>query len=888
MKKRSKLISTLLAAALLLGSSMPAAADTIETSAAPVTAGSSQTNETSVETETIETNETSGATDNEQSDEMSGAEETVLEDGQLEAEEEAIIPDSVEAEEDIVEVQTTEPTENKYENPTSESTDTSKTDTNETSGETISDPVVYVEIDNASGWFLSTVSGIDGEKVSKVQVAAWSDNNWQDDLVWYDSVKRDDGTYAVNTNLYNHNFDTGKYYFDTYITDKNGKRTCIGSKTAEFTVSAGKAVVEKVSNGYKASIENIVIPGGVQKVRCAVWSDKGGQDDLKWYDCSYNSKTRSAELIYSSSDFNTIGKYFVDIYGINASGKSIYLGGTTYEVIPSKAESVYLEIDNASGWFLVDVKGAYSDFGVKNVKVAVWSKKNGQDDLMWYTAQKLSNGIYRVNTNIVYHSFETGLYYFDTYVYDTAGNGTCVSSQTKEFTAKNSDITVKTLSDNMKYSASISDVEIPGGIRSVSFAVWSKENGQDDLKWYTAKKSGNTYSAGIDIYDHKTAGGYYIDAYAETNAGAKVYLATSTDLSIKVSVNGTASVINENTEKGSFDISLKINEASPSVSSAKIAVWSKADQNDLHWYNAVKQDDGSYKCTAYLYNHKFNSGTYNIHAYVTLSNGIESFAAGTTYKFSPSSYLNVYGSSINGTKTALFKPAANYSKVQFAVWNEHKGQNGTLKWYNASKQADGTWTAVLNYNNHKAEGNYIIHVYADGKAVAASTFSFMSPDSFDIAYLSVAAEIANDESHGYKLIEDDEIYSGEFDCSSFVGYCLMESGYYPGANLLPTSTREMREELTKLGFVAKPFSYESYLAGDIELQPGDVLLYENPGNYGHVEFYIGNGKTIGAHADENWDPAPGDQSGLEISIYSFEQNHSYNYYLRDPDLAAKL
>lgn len=421
----------------------------------------------------------------------------------------------------------------------------------------------------------------------------------------------------------------------------------------------------------------------------------------------------------------------------------------------------------------------------------MWSDKNWQDDLAWYDAVKQGDS-YVISQNLSKHRYNTGKYYFDTYVKDNAGNMQCISSETATYSAGKSDIAISEVTANEKYNVSVSDVSVPGGIKNIKVAAWSDANGQDDVVWYTASKSGSTYTATIDLLKHLGFGKYYIDVYAENSVGTMIYI------------------------------------------------------------------------------------------------------NGTTHTFSFNENISITGKNINSTKTATFRTGKNYSKVQFAVWSNIGGQDD-LVWYNASKVSNGTWSCVLKYSNHRTEGIYNLHVYADGKAVLGTTFAFMSSDSFDIGYLSLAVDIANDESHGYTLnVGYDKDYdgSGDFDCASYVSYCLIHSGYYPGASDLPCETMDMREALTDpdVGFVAKPFSYQEFFNGSIILNVGDILLYENPtGGYGHVEFYIGNGQTIGAHSDANLNPTPGDQTGLEISIYTLANNYnSYNYYLRDPNLADKL
>lgn len=388
-----------------------------------------------------------------------------------------------------------------------------------------------VEIDNAAGWFLVTANDIPSG-VKGVEAAVWSSVNGQDDLVWYPATKRSNGSYTVNTNLSRHNFDTGLYYFDTYLVDLNGNRKFVDSSSDKFEISTGGVSVERTSSVYKASVKNIVVPGGISKVRYAIWSDINGQDDLKWFNGSYNASSKSSSLSYKSSEFSSLGKYYIDVYGTNAVGKSVYLGGTTYTVDVLKAESVEIDIDNNAGWFLVTANGINSDSDIKEVKVAVWNEKNGQDDLAWYKASRQSDGRYTVNANLYNHDFLTGKYNFHVYATDSNGHNGCVGTATAEFKSECSGVEISYGGLYNKYNISISDTVIPGGVKGVRFAVWSENDWQDDIKWYDASGKDGIYSAAFNLGNHGDDGKYYIDAYAKTGTGVYIYI-NSTEYNFK-------------------------------------------------------------------------------------------------------------------------------------------------------------------------------------------------------------------------------------------------------------------------------------------------------------------------------------------------------------------
>ncbi|HFU3845066.1 TPA: GBS Bsp-like repeat-containing protein, partial [Streptococcus suis] len=54
----------------------------------------------------------------------------------------------------------------------------------------------------------------------------------------------------------------------------------------------------------------------------------------------------------------------------------------------------------------------------------------------------------------------------------------------------------------------------------------------------------------------------------------------------------------------------------------KVPVWADQDgQNDIVWYDAVRQANGNYKVSVSLANHKNEQGVYHAHLYYVENNG---------------------------------------------------------------------------------------------------------------------------------------------------------------------------------------------------------------------------------------------------------------------------
>lgn len=145
-------------------------------------------------------------------------------------------------------------------------------------------------------------------------------------------------------------------------------------------------------------------------------------------------------------------------------------------------------------------------------------------------------------------------------------------------------------------------------------------------------------------------------------------------------------------------------------------------------------------------------------------------------------------------------------------------------------------------------------------------------------YVAKALVYAGDNSIGYCYDFPSPAHcrnhNPDMDCSSFIWYSLVDSGYVSKDNLPgPFSTHSMPEALAAIGFT--DVTSKVNLSTGQGLQRGDILI--NRAN--HTELYIGNGKNVGAHQDK--DGRPGDSSGLEVCTNDY-YNFPWTHVMRPP------
>ena len=183
------------------------------------------------------------------------------------------------------------------------------------------------------------------------------------------------------------------------------------SKPQENRVSGNFTINNQTSNGFDVVVTNVSGGGkAVQEVRVPIWSDKDGQDDLTWYHADKQSDGSYKVHVDKASHKGDAGTYSVHLYYM-LDGKRTYITETTAKV-PETQVTGKLTISNqtSNGFDVVVTNVSGGGKEVKEVRVPIWSDKNGQDDLTWYHADKQSDGSYKVHVDTASHKGDAGTY----------------------------------------------------------------------------------------------------------------------------------------------------------------------------------------------------------------------------------------------------------------------------------------------------------------------------------------------------------------------------------------------------------------------------------------------------------------------------------------------
>ena len=189
---------------------------------------------------------------------------------------------------------------------------------------------------------LTNPSGISG-----VVIPVWSEQNGQDDLVWHNATKQEDGSYKVTISASQHKWNSGKYIVHGYIVDASGKNIGFGATSAD--VVAPKKIGSASRGNYDVLNKIVYLDAGhggydpgasyfgisEKSLTLAIQSRVKAKLESEGYqvvttrtsDTYVDLTDRSRAANASESDI------FVSIH-INASGSSVAQGIETYYYQP--------------------------------------------------------------------------------------------------------------------------------------------------------------------------------------------------------------------------------------------------------------------------------------------------------------------------------------------------------------------------------------------------------------------------------------------------------------------------------------------------------------------------------------------------------------------------
>ncbi len=389
--------------------------------------------------------------------------------------------------------------------------------------------------------------------------------------------------------------------------------------------------------------------------------------------------------------------------------------------------------DTMTGRFDVVISNVKAPNGVRSVSVPIWSETGGQDDLVWYTANRQANGTYTVNVKAADHKNSTGLYNVHLYYVQNNGQMTGVGGTTttvaigkKNQTPVSADLTIAKSEKDGTFTITAKNLQGFDGYKEVKIPFWSHANGMKDIIWYTpTRQADGSYTVTAKASDHENADGqyeaqvFYVDAKGQKKFVKKAFI----DYKNQSRPTGTLLIQNNNKDTGTFDVIIKDVYSPKGVRTVQVPTWSDKDgQDDIRWYEATRQANGDYKVSVKASDHKNSTGKYHVHLYYIQNDGSRIGIGTTTTDVEVRNAMTKTQAAIknvnatNGTYTVAVDQAPQgrqIKNIRVAAWSKAHQEN--LYWYSATP-TDMHTEITVSANNHGNEaGNYTTHVYVDYK-----------------------------------------------------------------------------------------------------------------------------------------------------------------------------
>ena len=284
---------------------------------------------------------------------------------------------------------------------------------------------ITISKNEVEGTFTITAKNLKGfEGYKEVKIPFWSQANGMKDIVWYRPSRQADGSYTVTAKASDHENANGQYEAQLFYVDHKGQNAFVKKTFVQYegkTSPTGTITIQnnnKDTGTFDVIIKDVYSPKGVRTVQVPTWSDKDGQDDIRWYEATRQANGDYKVSVKASDHKNSTGKYHVHLYYIQNDGSRVGAGTTTTEVefrnLTTRTQTGIKNVNSGAGTYTVTVDQAPQGRQIKNIRVAAWSQAH-QENLYWYSTAP-SGTHTEVQVSAANHQYQKGNYTTHVYV----------------------------------------------------------------------------------------------------------------------------------------------------------------------------------------------------------------------------------------------------------------------------------------------------------------------------------------------------------------------------------------------------------------------------------------------------------------------------------------
>lgn len=325
-----------------------------------------------------------------------------------------------------------------------------------------------------------------------------------------DGAKKSEGRYTLTISLKYLN----KYTLDAYTVkavlkdNKGGSVTLDQTAKADMRLKKGtlSATLTSKQKTIKLSLKKAYAAGKFKSVQFKVYKKSKGESNAVVVKGTYkaSSDTWSASLSSSKLKKYKSGTYVVKAVGTTNWNGKIDIGSKSFKVGTVSMTVKGKKPSYKKGTFILQTSPVDSSAGVSKVTMKVSCSSN---DSHTYTAEKQKDNSYLVKVDLANHKYHLGTYKVS--VTAAISNGMTSTAAKCEYKF-NPDNFVHVSATSAKFTKKIYIHNLTDK-GNVTFDIWTKSGGTDDLTTYKAKRKGNYAYATIKMINLKHTGTAYVN-----------------------------------------------------------------------------------------------------------------------------------------------------------------------------------------------------------------------------------------------------------------------------------------------------------------------------------------------------------------------------------------
>ncbi|HFU4218396.1 TPA: SH3 domain-containing protein [Streptococcus suis] len=475
------------------------------------------------------------------------------------------------------------------------------------------------------------------------------------------------------------------------VTEKPVEAPKAAQPTGQLTIQ------NQTATSFEVEVSNVSDSKGIKAIKVPVWADQNGQNDIIWYDAVKQSNGNYKVAVSLSDHKNEKGLYHAHLYYVENDGKIVGVSATQTKI---ESKTVKSETELPS-------QGTYHF--TKQAEVKNEAKLSAPTQFTFEKGDKVNyDKVVKADNHqwISYVSFSGTRRYVDL---GQITGSTAVNTVTEK-PVESKPVKSETELPSQGTYHFTKQAEVKNEAKTTAPTQFTFEKG-DKVNYDKVIKADNHQWISYVSYSGTRR---YVDL-GQIIGSTAVNKVTEKPVEAPKAAQPTGQLTIQNQTATSFEVEVSNVSNSKGIKAIKVPVWADQNgQNDIIWYDAVKQSNGNYKVAVSLSDHKNEQGLYHAHLYYVENDGKMVGIATTQTKIEskpvkPETELPSQGT-YHFTKQAEVKNEAKVSApTQFTF------EKGDKVNYDKVIQADNhQWISYVSYNgtrryvqleNSEAKGN---------------------------------------------------------------------------------------------------------------------------------------------------------------------------------------